>query len=440
MRKGVWACLAIVLLCGSAAAQSRDGMTWYAILGEGGRQLGHASYEVVQRDGGREVIESQEVYLREQGGAPMRTRMRTITTEDAAGAATSIVETQRTGRFSARSEVRIAGGSAHLTRETPSGVASYDVALPVGVRFDGGELLLRDWDAGATPTLRFDSFNLDAMAVERVVIEALAPRDASGRIQAVRRRYEGGELRGVARLVIGADGRIIESVQPMFGAAFHITETTREAATRRHPPYPILPSSFLRSPSRIPASARSGHLRYRLAFRENLTFALPQTGEQRADMRADAIILDICDSCGPGLPTDAAYLADALQTTPWLQSDHARLREIADHSDREKSLAMMRAHAQQHHIHGNYARAYQFRNRRHMHRDDIEHAASRQPAVGPRAVQTGEREAVGCARGWAEKDDGILGLDRDPADDAAPCRDGAEVDVGGVAALGEGGE
>lgn len=330
MRSGAWACLAIILACGGAAAQSRDGVTWYAILGDGGQQLGHASYEVVPRDGGRDVIESQEVYLREEGGAPTRTRMRTVTTEDAAGQTTSIVETQRTGRFTARSEVRIVNNTARLMRETPSGAVSYEVALPAGARFDGGEALLRVWDVAATPELSFDSFNLDAMAIERVVIEASGPRDADGRVQAVRRRYAGRELRGVARLVIGADGRIVESIQPMFGAAFHFTETTRESATRRHPPYPVLPSSFLRSPSRIPAAARSGHMRYRLAFRDDLTFALPQTGEQRADMRPDAIILDVCDSCGPGLPTDAAYLADALRPTPWLQSDHPRLREIAD--------------------------------------------------------------------------------------------------------------
>lgn len=330
MRGSDWAFLALAVIWGSAAAQSRDGVTWYAILGEGGQQLGHASYEAVPRGGGRDVIESQEVYLREEGGAPTRTRIRTVTRENASGVATSIVETLRTGRFDARSEVRIETGVARLTRETPSGLVSHDVQLPDGVRFDGGEALLRGWDVGAARQLSFDSFNLDAMAVDRVVIEAIGSRGADGRVQAVRRRYVGSELRGVARLVIDGEGRIIESVQPMFGSAFRIIETTRAAATRRHPPYQVLPSSFLRSPTRIPAAARGGHLRYRLAFREGLTFNVPQTGEQRSDLRSDAIVLDVCASCGPGLPADAAYLADALQPTPWLQSDHPRLHELAD--------------------------------------------------------------------------------------------------------------
>ena len=329
MRASVWAFL-VAVAWGSAAAQTRDGVTWYAILADSGQQLGHASYEVASRDGGREFIESQEVYLREEGGAPSRTRLRTVTTEDASGATISIVETQRTGRFDARSEVRIENGVARLRRQTPSGVVSHEVSLPAGVRFDGGEALLRDWDIGASPQVSFEGFNLDAVSTERVVIEATGSRDADGRVQAVRRRYAGGELRGVARLVIDRDGRIVESMQPMFGAAFHIRETTQEAATRRHPPYQILPSASLRSPSRIPVAARSAHLRYRIAFRDDLRFALPQTGEQRADVRPDAVILDVCASCGSGLSTSAEYLADALRPTPWLQSDHARLREIAE--------------------------------------------------------------------------------------------------------------
>lgn len=331
MKRGsLWAFLAVVAVWGSASAQTRDGVTWYAILSESGQQLGHASYEVVVRSGGRELIESQEVYLREEGGRPTRTTTRTVTAEDAAGVTTAISETQRTGRFDVRSEVRIADGVARLTRQTPSGVVAQDASLPVGTRFDGGEALLRDWDVSAAPQLSFDSFNLDAMAVERVVIEASGPRDEDGRVQAVRRRYAGDELRGVARLVIGRDGRIVESVQPMFGGAFHIRETTEAAATRRHPPYQVLPTSSLRSPVRIPSAARSAHLRYRIAFRDGLSFALPQTGEQRAAARSDAAILDICDTCGPGLATDNAYLVDARRATPWLQSDHARLREIAD--------------------------------------------------------------------------------------------------------------
>ena len=40
------------------------------------------------------------------------------------------------------------------------------------------------------------------------------------------------------------------------------------------------------------------------------------------DAGGGGVTVDICAACGPGLPTDPAYLADALRPTAWLQSDH----------------------------------------------------------------------------------------------------------------------
>jgi hypothetical protein len=328
MRWRVWVFLAVAATCGGAEA--RDGVTWYAITSDTGQPLGYASYEVAPHRDGREVIESQNLYLSEEGGSPTRMRVRTVTTEDASGRATSIVETVLSGRSEARTEVRVEGGVAWLRRETAAGVSTHDIPLSPTVRFDGGEALLRNWDVTASPQFSFDSFNLDAMRVDRIVFEAIGPRDGDGRVTASRRRYAGDALRGVARLVIDRDGRIVESVQPMFGVTFHVARTDRQSATRRHPPYQILPNAGLRSPVRIPASARSGHIRYRLAFNDGLTFALPQTGEQRVSASGNVTTLDICAACGPGLAADAEVLADALRPTPWLQSDHSRLRELAE--------------------------------------------------------------------------------------------------------------
>lgn len=328
MRWRVW----VFLLFASAnsGAEARDAVTWYAITADSGQRLGYASYEVAPRRNGRDVIESQNLYLSEAGGTPTRMRVRTVTTEGGDGEAVAIVELVQSGRAEARTEVRIENGVAHLRRTTAAGVSTHEINLPPGVRFDGGEALLRDWDVAASPRLDFDSFNLDAMRVDRIVFEAIGPRDGDGRVIASRRRYAGEALRGVARLVIDRDGRIVESVQPMFGVTFRVTRTDRAAATRRHPPYQILPNAGLRSPARIPASARSGHIRYRFAFDSGLSFALPETGDQRVSGGAAAAILDVCAGCGPGLAADPDSLADALRPTPWLQSDHPRLREIAE--------------------------------------------------------------------------------------------------------------
>lgn len=321
-----------VLIAGFAFAQAPSETTWFTIVAGDGAVLGHGSSEVAPGAHGREIIDSQHVSLREQGGEPTRIVMRTVRSEDAAGRTLSIVETAQTGRARSRTEGRIDGSSAVIVRETQAGRWSGTVALPAGVVFDDGEALLRSWDPAATPRLEFANFDLDAMGVDRVIVEAAAggARDAEGRFTALRLRYQGETLIGIARITIDRDGRVVDIAQPMFGATIHIRATDRATAERRHPPYAVVPNMMTQSPFRIATSATRGHIRYRLAFRDGLDFPLPQTGEQRAVLSGDEVTVDICCACGAGLATDDATLADALRPTAWLQSDDPRIRAIVE--------------------------------------------------------------------------------------------------------------
>lgn len=309
-------------------AQADTPAAWYTIIADSGATLGHVSLEVEPRPDGRDLIETQQIYLREHGGLPHRARTRTVVREDETGRALTIESTSRTGRFWTRSSARIGDGRVHVEHETPNGASRETVTLPPDVRFDDGEALLQNWTPETTPRLEFLNFDSDAMAVERVVMEATGPADPQGRVTAVRWRYDGEDLRGVSRLVIER-GRLIEVAQPMFGETFRVRATDRATALRSHPPYQVIPNMATRSPFRISAEARSGHIRYRYAFRDSIAFPLPQTGEQRVTAERGFITLDICAECGPGLPTDASALAAALRPTAWLQSDHPRLQAMA---------------------------------------------------------------------------------------------------------------
>src|SRR5262249_2237372 len=79
----------------------------------------------------------------------------------------------------------------------------------------------------------------------------------------------------------------------------------------------------------VPDGSVFGHLRFQFSYRDGLAFPLPQTGEQRVRTDGNSVIVDICETCGPGLATDPASLADARRATAWLQSDHPRLQAIA---------------------------------------------------------------------------------------------------------------
>lgn len=324
--------LAAMAVCAAAIPQptaaEESGVSWYVIAAEDGAVLGHASIEVAATERGRDIIESQEIYLREQAGEPTRTMTRSVRSEDGAGRTVSIGDTSRSGRFSTRTEARIAGDAVQIVRQTPSGRWAGTVALPRAVRFDAGEALLHEWDPAAAPRLEFDNFSVDAMAVERIVIER-AGASPEGGVTAVRRAYEGEQLRGVVRLELDSEGRVVEAAQPMFGETIRTRLTDRATALRAHQPYQVVPNFMTRSPFRISSASAQGHIRYRFAFRDGFTFAPPQTGEQRVSIEAGGVSMDICARCGPGLAADAASLADALRPTAWLQSDAPRLRAIA---------------------------------------------------------------------------------------------------------------
>ncbi|MEO7168988.1 MAG: transglutaminase-like domain-containing protein [Sphingomonas sp.] len=203
------------------------------------------------------------------------------------------------------------------------------MALPAGVRFDDGDGLLRGWDP-LGPPLEFPTFNIGALAVERVVIERLDQKpDSDGRISVVRRRYDGDSLRGVARLVLDRDRRVVSIGQALLGGTITLRATDRDTALQKRPIHTVPLELSIASPFRISPAAMQGHIRYRFSFVDRLAFNLPETGEQRAMRTNDSTTVDICETCGPGLADTAEALADARKPTPWLQSDAAMIRAIA---------------------------------------------------------------------------------------------------------------
>ncbi len=318
----------LVFVMSAFAAGAAHADRWFDIVTGEGARLGHASTEEETTESDRIITERQHYYLREQASRSTRIVNVTIRREDEAGQTTEISETTTTNGFSSETNARIANGRAQITRDTRAGRWSDTIVLSPNVQFDGGETLFRTWEPGVTPRLEFLAFNIDALGVERVVVEA-SERGADGRISAIRRRYDGDQLRGVARIILHGDGRIAEVGQPVYGQTIWIRESERDLVTRPHAPYSVVPNSMVRSPVRVSTEARQGRVRYRFLYRDGLEFAPPVTGEQRQARDGEALIVDVCETCGPGLPNDAETLADALRPTAWLQSDHPRLIAIA---------------------------------------------------------------------------------------------------------------
>lgn len=327
MRMLVTGLIAVLLTGPAAEAQegAPPGSSWYVIETTDGSRIGHAWHAVEPRDDGLASLQGQEITVREEGAATA-TRMatRTVRTEDSTGRTVSIETTTVTGANRASDIARISGGVARITRTTALDSRESIVVLPDAVRFDGGEPLLATWDPAITPKLSFERLNIEAQAVERVVLEP----GPDGSV--VRRSYQGEALMGVARLELDAARRVSVVTQPMFGATVRIRPASRETALAAHPPFRVLASVTTRSPVRITDAALGGRLRYDFTFREGLEFPLPQTGEQRVQASPGAARVDVCADCGPGMADDAAALTEALAPTAWLQSDHPRILAMAE--------------------------------------------------------------------------------------------------------------
>jgi hypothetical protein len=337
--------LAAALLSGAAQAD-----TWYTITAADGTHIGYACEETMQGEGGLETVQTQEIDVAERPelnkdlvntvGTASQLISRTVTKEDSSGRPLLIVSTSRNGRDWSRTEAVIGSDSAAITRSTSAETRKMRVALPADVRFDNGDGLLASWNPAATPRLEFENFNVDAMTIDRVTIEA-APREtalgAEGKIAALRKRYDGTELRSIARIVVGPDGHVVEAVQPLFGSSIHIAASDRATAMAPHPYYRVLPTVMTKSPFVIGPAAMRGHIRYRFAFKDGIAFQVPQTGEQRVRAEPGFVTLDVCDDCGPGLATDRATLDDALKPTAWLQSDAPQIKALVEHIARMKA-------------------------------------------------------------------------------------------------------
>jgi hypothetical protein len=322
---------AALLLTAQTPAPSASDTSWYAIAADNGARIGYASRQIVDTPEGREVIDHSQVRLRDGRDPWQRIVERSVTRLDPAGRVLSISDSSQMGLLQSSVEVRVGADAAEVVRVAQGDRRTLRVPLPPGIRFDGGEGLLAGWDMRATPRLEFTNFNIVSMAPERVVIAPVngGLPDAEGRITVLRTRYDGPELRAVARLLLDRERRILAVTQPMFGTHITTRLTDRATAMRPHRPYQVMQNAMVRAPYRVPDESIFGHLRFRFSFREGVEFPLPQTGEQRVRTEAGQVVVDICLTCGPGLPTDAASLAAARRPTAWLQSDHPRLLAIA---------------------------------------------------------------------------------------------------------------
>ena len=95
------------------------------------------------------------------------------------------------------------------------------------------------------------------------------------------------------------------------------------------------------SPYKMSERARSGRIRYALAFEPALAWPWPATGEQRVQLgeaTAATALIDVCTDCGNEAAPDAAELQRHLASNAWVDSDERRVRAFARAHVRGRSV------------------------------------------------------------------------------------------------------
>ncbi len=313
----------------SIGAAAPEGANHYLLTTADGLVIGRLQSSITSTPQGR-ILTSEQVVTLDAADEVTRMVERRTTREDPSGRPVSSFGEARTGANLTRTEAIVGVDRADFTITSRAGVRKVSLPLPPHVRFDSGAGLLPDWVKDPTDRLEFDNLSLDSMAIDRVTIEKIGNGALSGTIDAIRVRGDGDEeFRGIARLTIDRTGRIIRTVQPMFGMTATMVATSRANALKPRPPFRLLDQSVVRAPFRIGPSALAGKIRYEFGFKDGLAMPVPETGEQRKRMTANGVVIDICSGCGPGLRTDEAYLTAAKRPTHWMESDHPRLLAIA---------------------------------------------------------------------------------------------------------------
>ncbi|MEY2927818.1 MAG: hypothetical protein RL367_2295 [Pseudomonadota bacterium] len=324
--------IAAMILPGPAFAETTS---WYRFLLENGQSIGTGRQDVTTSRDGRQITASHQIRVKEEGNVLTVMTERTRRSENLAGQTIAIDQVSHTGRDEVHSSVAIQGPAATLVatlvRQTRFDRQTRRIALPAGVRFDMGGGLLASWDPVKTPKLEFENFSIAAQGVEHIVLQARADRspDPEGRITIVRQSYDGPNLRAVAELILDKNHQLVETRQPMFGTSIRIETTDQATASKPTPAFSMIRNAFVKSPFRILQPALSGHIRYIFRFKDNASFPLPQTGEQRVTMGPDQVTLDICPRCTPETPATAPELEAARQPSLWMQSESPVLQKMA---------------------------------------------------------------------------------------------------------------
>ncbi|MEO0425722.1 MAG: transglutaminase domain-containing protein [Pseudomonadota bacterium] len=309
-----------------------------------GQPLGYREHSVEEIEGSRRTIRRQVITVRSEGRPTQTLEEKRIDTSLADGTVVQIERQTRVGAVRQTIRAEVGPEQIRLSRQGAGQVQSAVLARPADLRFDNGAALLARWDPKAQDEVRFSALDLSAPAIETVSY-TMGGVEADGGRRVRRLTYRGDALRSISFFRIDDAGQLLGTEQPMIGSGLRLDPAKEGERFAGQVPQ-LIDTVRYRSPYRIPKRALDKHLRFNFERKvPSVDLVPPDTGEQRVSFPDGTVQLDVCATCGAGLPTSDGYLQQALAPTFWLETDYVPLRRAALKAARRYSndAAVMRA-------------------------------------------------------------------------------------------------
>ncbi len=337
-----------LLAVGPALSVSASDKVWSKIVTDDGRHIGYTSRASQTKDGYKISHNYSQMKIREKES---KTRVYVNETRYFKNVETGQIDRiERKGGYSGYKstlDFQRDGDFAVIIRKTGKRTVQKRIPLPSDVAIDNGASLIKAQDFSAQPILKFNNLNLSAMTIEQVTIEPAPKQNPAPHVLSlVRKTYNGNQLLTVNQFDIDkTTGEMLTYEMDLLNRKILYLQTDEKSAKSGTKSFSVIRSSMIPSPHKILKPALEGNIRYRFSFADDVTFDLPESGEQKVVRAGNYIVLDICATCGNAEALSNAELEEWTQPAPWLESDDpaimrlaAKVRDVDSHHEKMVQL------------------------------------------------------------------------------------------------------
>lgn len=310
--------------------------TWFRIKDEQGQLIGWQREGVDSIPEGRRLTRERVTAYRIKDHPAARLTVRVVREEDTQGRPLSLLaETDRNGSTS-RVRLTVAGTTMLVEGERGKARTMRQMPLDPALRLGDGE-----WLSGALVAGDLAEVEPGTTVVQRGRIEIFG----SGAEEALL-HYRDGEFADAWVVTRDGKGEVLRAEKPLPGGRQVFERTTGPVQASELSAGRAVSSLRFKSPFAISEAALRGHIRYTFRPRAGAPLAIPETAEQRVREQADGTLrVDICSTCGPGLPDATESLTRWRAPSPWIESDAPELvaaaRAIAGRKVSERTRMRM---------------------------------------------------------------------------------------------------